>query len=134
MRRFEVADDSMRPDYQPGDYLVAAARPVRRGDVVVFPSEDRYHLKRVIGIGGDRVTIWEGAVMINDVVVDEPYTDQSTKPNGSWAVPPGSVFVLSDAREATRADSRSHGPIPLEGMSRVLFRYRRSSRRRMPRV
>jgi signal peptidase I len=50
-------------------------RDVERGDIVVFhhPQPHPYLVKRVIGVPGDHLRIDNGHVMVNDVVIREPY-------------------------------------------------------------
>jgi len=127
----------MVPNFHPGDYLVATRGRPRRGDAVVFldPGRGLYLLKRVIGLAGERIEIREGSVHVDGRRLDEPWGETFTPGTGEWSVGPGAAFVLSDARGMTNADSRTLGPIPTEGMWRVVLRYRRGPRsRRMPSV
>lgn len=61
LRRFEVAERSMAPALEPGDYLVATPwLPVREGDVVVLEHPRRpgfWLVKRVETIEGDRARV-----------------------------------------------------------------------------
>ena len=110
----------------PSDWLFDPIRepnPVR--DALTFigllPSDTGQDLvKRVIGLGGDRVTCCdaEGRITVNGVGLDEPYirglTDQVYF---DVVVPPDSMFVLGDNRADSR-DSRYHleqnnGSVPL---------------------
>ena len=65
--------------YAPADGLgrqVLPYRDVARGDVVVFhfpQNPNRYLVKRVVGVPGDRIRIEDGRVLINGVAQDEPY-------------------------------------------------------------
>ena len=54
----------------------------------------------------------------------EPWTTDDTEPDGEWRCGPGEMFVLSDARHRTIADSRSFGPVPVAGTYRVLWVFR----------
>lgn len=129
MRRFVVAEKSMSPALQPGDrYLARRTRRVRRGSVVFFPHPDRIDFwlaKRVVGLPGETVEVQDGEVKIGGEGLAEPWTTDSTSPPGRWSVPDQHVFVLSDARTRTRADSRTFGSIPLGDAYVAVFRYRK---------
>lgn len=96
----------MRPALEPGDGLIAAPmRRPRTGRLCVIrrPGDDDFWLvKRIAGVPGDVVEV-DGR---------------------RWPVGEGEVFVLSDDREVTRADSRRWGPLPSAGAYRVLWRVR----------
>ena len=51
-------------------------RDVQRGDIVVFHHADPqypYLVKRVVGLPGDRISIHNGQVLINNALLTEPY-------------------------------------------------------------
>jgi signal peptidase I len=49
-------------------------REVTRGDIVVFHHPQHpYLVKRVVGLPGDRLRIHDGRVIVNGVILDEPY-------------------------------------------------------------
>ena len=108
-----------------------------RGDIVVFEPPESWtsqgtpFIKRIIGVGGDRVEIREdGYVYVNEERLDEPYifTDggpDSTDAPGQaeWLIPDGELFVLGDHRNQS-ADSRVFGPIPIGSViGRAWLRY-----------
>ena len=68
------------------DRMVLPPARVERGDLVVFhyPVDPRLHLvKRVVGVPGDRIRMRGGRVLVNGVVMDEPYAFYSaSRPNG----------------------------------------------------
>lgn len=128
MRRFVITEESMSPSLNPGDrFLARRQRRPRRGTVVFFPHPHRpdfWLVKRVIGLPGEPVTIRDGRVWINGTTLEDPWGSSPTEPGGSWHVPEDHVFVLSDARHRTRADSRSLGPVPIRGSYVARMRYR----------
>lgn len=129
MRRFVIAERSMAPALNPGDRLLAFRRlPPRRGALVFFSrpaSPDFWLVKRIVGLPGERVAIRDGAVIVDAVPIDEPWTTDAVRPDGEWTVPDDHVFALSDARSRSTADSRTYGPIPLAGAYVGGLRYRR---------
>lgn len=129
MRRFVIAESSMSPALQPGDrYLARRVRKPRRGAVVFFPHPDRVSFwlaKRVVGLPGESVELVDGEVWVDDEVLAEPWTVDSTSPPGTWRIPDRHLFVLSDARSRTLADSRTWGAVPLDEVYAAVFRYRK---------
>jgi len=96
--------------------------------VGVLPNPAKQYLvKRVVGVGGDRIVCCtkEGNLTINGVEVVEPYIYAGNKPsemNFDVTVPTGKLWVLGDHRGAS-ADSRYHqddinkGFVPLSKVS-----------------
>lgn len=132
MRRFVISEKSMSPALQPGDrFLARRLRRPRRGAVVFFPHPDRSQFwlaKRIVGLPGELIEVGDGEVAVDGDVLTEPWTVDATSPSGRWTVPECHVFVLSDARNRTRADSRSLGPIPLDDAYLAVLRYRKGNR------
>src|SRR4051812_2439818 len=89
---------------------------IQRGDIVVFryprdPSKS--FIKRVIGLGGDRIRIDGGEVFVNGEAVDEEYVPAAYADQRSYSeivVPANSYFVLGDHRTMSN-DSRDFGPV-----------------------
>lgn len=132
VQAFWVPSGSMRPVLQEGDVLLVdrtERSTARRGEIVVLdgsgyfgPGEDghRYWVKRVIGVGGDRVRCCDdaGRLEVDGAALAEPYLAPGTAPSEvrfDVEVPAGTVFVLGDAR-ADSSDSRNHLGSPGGGM------------------
>ncbi|MFE7487195.1 signal peptidase I [Kitasatospora sp. NPDC057541] len=99
-------------------------------DVGLVPAGDSVYVKRVIGVGGDRVTSAGPGrpLTVNGVPVDESgYLYPGDEPSAvafDVVVPSGKLFVLGDHRSASR-DSRDHLGDPGGGFvpeSRVIGR------------
>jgi signal peptidase I len=104
--RVAVAEESMAPALDPGDWLFldpTSSRWPRRGSIVVFrePDSGVLAIKRVAARPGDRVRISAGILHL--------------APDEAW--------LLGD-NLAVSIDSRSYGPVALEALvGRAWFRY-----------
>ncbi len=141
---FQVEGSSMVDTLEDKQYIIInklaylIGEP-ERGDVVVFRppnSPDKYYVKRVIGLPGDRISIRGGNVYVkeagakkeakleedkylNDRNAGRTYRDPPIKGNAAeilYNVPEGQYFLLGDNRTAS-LDSRSFkdadkNPIP----------------------
>jgi signal peptidase I len=120
-----VEGQSMEPNLHSDQRLVVEKVSYRfhgpqRFDVVVIkvPSQgDELLIKRVIGLPGETVEIHDGQVYIDGQLLDEPFTNEQTRPGrySRITVPPLNVFVLGDNRNHSN-DSRSFGPVPIENI------------------
>ena len=98
-------------DYSTNKYVAKAKSALVTGGVLPNPAK-QYLVKRVIGVGGDRVVCCtkDGNLTINGVEVIEPYIFAGNKPsemNFDVTVPKGKLWVMGDHRGAS-ADSRYH--------------------------
>jgi signal peptidase I len=155
---FQIPSGSMIPTLKIGDYILVnkfsygLRLPVirskffdvgnpKRGDVMVFtpPHDKRYFIKRVIGLPGDKISIKNNIIYINDIEME--YTVISdTKENPNYVIeresldeidhlvrkkktasklgkdynitiPTGQYFMVGDNRDNS-SDSRVWGPVP----------------------
>ncbi len=139
-RPFEVNGESMYPNLHNKQYLITNIISLRLGDpklgdVVVFkaPNEpEKDFIKRVIGVKGDRVSVQDGKVYLNEKQLDESkYLDASVKTYGgsflkegqTVTVPEGYFLVLGDNRSYS-SDSREWGFVPKKniiGVSKFIY-------------
>lgn len=119
--RIRIESISMQPTLFAGDFVIVNKiaylfNSPGRGDVIIFryppdPNREPY-IKRVIGLPGDTVRVSAGRVFVNDSPLIEPYIKAPPAYDGTWIVPPGSLFVLGDNRNSS-SDSHSWGMVPL---------------------
>ncbi len=153
-RAYRVPSESMEPTFEVGDRLaMTRVSEPARGDIVIFnpplgaataecgvehpgdsacprPTEgpvELQFLKRVVAVGGDRLSIRAGRVYLNGKRQDEPFARAGrcgpcNLPR-EITVPDGHYFLLGDNRTAS-ADSREFGPVPGDWMvGKVRLRY-----------
>lgn len=158
---FQIPSSSMVPTLEIGDYIlvnkfsyglrlpvtktkVLAVGEPQRGDVVVFfpPNDNRYFIKRVVGLPGDRISYRDKQLTINgervgqrllaELPVNNP-TERLVEENLTGVthlvraekfrasiefdeieVKPGHYYMMGDNRDNS-SDSRYWGPQPGDG-------------------
>ncbi len=104
-------------------------RAPQRSDVVVLrdPLDNGFSVKRIIGVGGDTVTLRRGTVYLNGAELSEPYLPSTTVTFGTtfkeqvFRCPAGYYFVLGDNRKNS-VDSRNYGPVRRENILGLVVR------------
>jgi len=134
---FQIPSGSMIPTLEVGDFIVVSkfsygvrlpvigtkVIPVgapERGDVAVFvpPHVDKYFIKRVIGIPGDRIKIENNQVWVNDEVYSQKLISNidTGNPYGiKIQFPEGEYFMMGDNRDNSE-DSRAWGTVPEQNL------------------
>ena len=155
---FQIPSKSMVPTLKVGDFIVVnkwtyvLRLPVLRNkffdvgspqrcDVVVFfpPHESRYFIKRLVGLPGDKISIINGTLFVNNEMIKQTKSDiesgnsrsvvmseklgikqfaiqKNLRPsrlsqNFSATVPKDHFFMIGDNRDNS-SDSRIWGPVP----------------------
>ena len=96
-----------------------AIRAPKRGEIIVFEFPDdnprnprKDFVKRVVGLPGESIEIKDGRVIVEGVVLEEPYLDAKDNSNKTTVqLGEEEYFVLGDNRSHSN-DSRSWGPVP----------------------
>lgn len=122
---YEVVGTSMFPSIVNGDMsIVRITQDVKRGDIIVFKYKGASLCKRVVGIPGDTVFIYDDHDIVYDkngqIVDDEkhyvlPWLARSGVNVEQWNVSKDQLFVLGDAR-LIALDSRIFGTIPAKAV------------------
>ena len=138
IRLFSFPTGSMEPTIEIGDSFVVNIRyyknnKIKRGDIIAFyppRNEDRQvYLKRCVAIEGDKFSIKNGNIYINDSQIQEKYTHNRTSYRGfdkillEGIVPANCIITLGDNRENS-LDSRFYGYVPFDQIvGKALFIY-----------
>ena len=132
-----VPTGSMITTIMPGDRVIGSRLAYRfeapkRGDIIIFHAPDEpetLYVKRIIGMPGDKVTIRDGHVYLNDseTPLEESYIKEPMKPAAlqEFQVPEGAYFCMGDNRNGS-VDARywkNHYVYIDKIVAKVLFRY-----------
>lgn len=113
---------SMYPTFDDGDLIIVDIinneNEIKRGDVITITTKDNSNIiKRVVGLPGEKVSIIDGKVYINDELLDEYYLPENTytkiNTQNIWILEENEYFYLGDNRAISK-DSRIDGPITSE--------------------
>jgi len=132
-----VPTGSMENTIMTGDRVIGSRLSYRfedpaRGDIIIFHAPDEpetLYVKRIIGLPGDKVTIRDGHVYLNDseTPLEESYIKEPMKPAAlqEFQVPEGAYFCMGDNRNGS-VDARywkNHYVYRDKIVAKVLFRY-----------
>lgn len=108
----QIQGTSMEPTLNDGEIVVLIKTTnLKRGQLCCFSYQNKFLIKRVIGIPGDSITInEEGYVFVNNEKIDEPYIIDRALGECDIDFPvyvsENHYFILGDHRSAS-IDSRS---------------------------
>lgn len=117
-----VQGASMWPTFNPNDVVQAKplqARPARGDVVILTDNRGERVMKRVIGLPGETVTLYQGFVYIDRQRIKEPYlrrntytfkSEETNELPADWRLGADEYFVLGDNRFESH-DSRDFGPV-----------------------
>lgn len=118
----KVIGDSMEPNISDGDIMIidrcnTHVEDIKRFDIVVIKYQEKYIIKRIIGLPGEKIRYKENKLYINDTLIKEPFLNDQTITEDFYLkntnIPNNQYLVLGDNREIS-LDSRSIGLIDSE--------------------
>lgn len=129
-----VVGSSMEPTYHNGNIVLVDKVFYKRSqpqynDIVIIKyhvsaGEDQI-IKRVVGLGGDRIEMKNNQLYRNGELLEEDYIQEAMVGNEDFAydIPEGKIFVMGDNRNRS-VDSRLIGYVDFEDevVGRVFFK------------
>ncbi|MCP2605016.1 signal peptidase I [Candidatus Aminicenantes bacterium AH-873-B07] len=131
---YKVEGKSMQPSLQNNERVIVnkviyKIKKIERFDVIIFKyplKPDKFFIKRVIGLPGEKISIKNGNVYINNKRLEEPYLKKDFKSHENLPqilIPQDYYYVLGDHRNWSN-DSRNGWLVPKKNIiGEVVFRY-----------
>jgi len=131
---YRVEGKSMQPALQSNERVIVSKiiykiKEIKRFDIVIFKyplKPDKLFIKRVIGLPGEKISIENGDVYINNKKLEEPYLEKNFKSHEDLPqilIPQNYYYVLGDHRNWSN-DSRAGWLVPRKNIiGKVVFRY-----------
>lgn len=115
-KEVKIVSGSMEPTIKVGKkYLIKVTDDIEIGDIGAFKQSDVFShefVKRVVGVGGDKILLQDNILYVNDKKINEiTYSEKGELISGrTIVIPENSVYVLGDNTEDSY-DSRDFGAI-----------------------
>lgn len=118
---------SMEPTLKNGEIVVCSTEfeidSLNRGDIIIFKHGFKTYVKRIIALPGETVSIADGRVYINNIVltsyVFEDIADAGILTNASITLETDEFFCLGDNRNHSN-DCRIFGPVAFEDIKYIV--------------
>lgn len=117
-----VNGESMSPTYHTGNYGLAVRTTIsdiNRYDIVVIKYDDRYLVKRVIGLPGEHIVYSNNNLFINDKYIYDQYGVGNTY-DFDIQLDNNQYFCMGDNREHS-SDSRVYGPFEARKIKAIVI-------------
>lgn len=119
----QVIGPSMQPTLEEGNILIVNKflyrfSDIKRNDIIIISKNEKYMVKRVVGLPGEKVEYKDNYVIVDGVTYKENFIDTTTVKTNDFSIqdlgyeiiPDNKYLVLGDNREDS-LDSRSYGLI-----------------------
>ena len=114
-----VNGTSMHPTLQDQEFMIlnkiSLKQGINRFDIVVVQENNKYIIKRVIGLPGESVMYKDSKLYINGKVIEDNYSKTTTNDFDNVVLGENEYFVMGDNR-AVSSDSRIIGPVNIKNI------------------
>lgn len=114
-----VNGTSMYPTLQDKEFMIlnkiSLKQGINRFDIVVVQENNKYIIKRVIGLPGESVMYKDNKLYINGKVIEDNYSKTTTNDFDNVVLGENEYFVMGDNR-AVSSDSRIIGPVNIKNI------------------
>lgn len=114
-----VNGTSMYPTLQDKEFMIlnkiSLKQGINRFDIVVVQENNKYIIKRVIGLPRESVMYKDSKLYINGKVIEDNYSKTTTNDFDNVVLGENEYFVMGDNR-AVSSDSRIIGPVNIKNI------------------